>query len=86
MSNAKRVLTSRAAKTRIVDARGLRCPLPTLRAALALEKRPPRSILILVSDDPVTAREFPAWCREFKHRIIRTEVRGGVHRFEIQKK
>ncbi|MBK6880360.1 MAG: sulfurtransferase TusA family protein [Elusimicrobia bacterium] len=85
MSNARRGLTFRGAK-KTIDARGLKCPLPTLRAALALERLPARGRLVLRSDDPVTAREFPAWCREFNHTLIRTEERGGVTRFEIQKK
>jgi TusA-related sulfurtransferase len=51
-----------------------------------LERLPARGRLVLRSDDPVTAREFPAWCREFNHTLIRTEERGGVTRFEIQKK
>lgn len=78
-------MTSRADKAITVDARGLKCPLPTLRVALALEKMPSRGRLTLLADDPATARDFPAWCREFNHRVIRTEVRGGVHRFDIQK-
>jgi len=86
VSSVRRVLTSRAGKFKTVDARGLKCPLPTLRAALAMERLPSGGRLVLVADDPVTARDFPAWCREFNHRVIRTEVRGGVHRFDIQKK
>lgn len=53
-----------------VDARGRFCPMPTLLAALTLEKMRPGDILELHGDDPSTRRDLPAWCVESGHRFL----------------
>ena len=45
----------------LVDARGLRCPLPVLRLRRAAR---PGSVIELVADDPAAAADVPAFARE----------------------
>ncbi|MCE7797928.1 sulfurtransferase TusA family protein [Sphingobium sufflavum] len=40
----------------IVDARGMRCPWPVLRAARAMRGGAP---VLLISDDPIARRDVP---------------------------
>lgn len=40
----------------VVDARGMRCPWPVLRAAKAMRRE---TRIILVADDPVARRDVP---------------------------
>ena len=68
-----------------VDARGLLCPLPTVKVSLALEDMSPGQTLLLLADDPATQRDLPAWCREFGHRLLRQENQGGAFSLTIQK-
>jgi len=47
---------------REIDARGLRCPLPVLRAARALRDLPQGGCLRVLCDDPAAPAEFAAFC------------------------
>ena len=47
----------------VVDARGSRCPIPMLALGQAVDATPAASSWLLVSDDPATEHDVPAWCR-----------------------
>ncbi len=49
------------------DARGLKCPLPVLRAARALRAMREGEVLRLVATDPMAAIDLPHFCREAGH-------------------
>ncbi len=63
----------------VVDARGLRCPLPVLRLARAVRANPSVALFDLLSDDPATAVEVAAWSDETGHRACTT----GDGRFAV---
>jgi tRNA 2-thiouridine synthesizing protein A len=44
----------------VLDARGLRCPLPLLRARAALAGLPPHDTLVVLADDPEAAIDLGA--------------------------
>lgn len=52
---------------RIVDARGLRCPIPVIRLAAEARTCPPGSELTLLADDPAVRTDVPAWARMRGH-------------------
>lgn len=56
-------------KTHEVDARGLRCPLPVMRAAQAVESMAPGDHLVLLATDPLTVSDVRAWAKESGGRI-----------------
>ncbi|MFC4441748.1 sulfurtransferase TusA family protein [Caulobacter henricii] len=43
----------------LVDARGHRCPVPTLRLRRALESAPPGGQILLIADDPMARIDVP---------------------------
>ncbi len=47
----------------LVDARGLRCPVPVLRLAQALARLPDRAVVRLLATDPAARTDVPAFCR-----------------------
>jgi TusA-related sulfurtransferase len=47
----------------VVDARGLRCPLPVIRLARAASLLPPGTVVEVWATDPAAAADIPAWCR-----------------------
>lgn len=51
------------AEERLVDARGLRCPLPALRLARAIREGG-GGCYRLIADDPAADRDIPALCGE----------------------
>jgi cysteine desulfurase len=63
----------------VVDARGLRCPLPVIRLAQAAQGRPAGSILELWATDPAARADVPAWCRMRGHELVQvTRVVGAA--------
>ncbi len=46
------------------------CPIPTVKASMALEEMEPGEILEIRADDPVTKRDLPGWSREMGHQIL----------------
>ena len=47
-----------------VDARGLRCPLPLVKAKLAFEELPPGEDLVVLATDPEAAIDLAAWAAD----------------------
>ncbi|GLY18657.1 sulfurtransferase TusA family protein [Kineosporia rhizophila] len=47
----------------VVDARGLRCPLPIIRLAAAAKLAVPGSVVTVLSTDPAAEPDIAAWCR-----------------------
>lgn len=70
----------------VLDARGLLCPLPVLKAAKRLRSLAPGAVLEMLSDDPAAVIDVPHFCAEAGHELIAQEdTRGGGHRFRIRK-
>ena len=67
-----------AAEEIIVDARGHRCPVPTLRLRRALESAPAGSRVRLYADDPMARIDVPHFAAEAGVELIeRTDSYGG---------
>jgi len=54
----------------LVDARGSRCPVPVVEAARAARDRAAGTVLRVLSTDPATAHDLPAWCRMRGHDLL----------------
>jgi len=52
---------------RLVDARGLRCPLPVIRLAAAARELTDGSVIELLATDPAAVHDVPAWARMRGH-------------------
>lgn len=59
-----------------VDARGLNCPLPILRAKKALADMTTGQVLKVVSTDPGSTRDFQAFCKQTGNDLLGQEVVG----------
>lgn len=62
---------------REIDARGLRCPMPVLRAARALREIPPGACLRVLCDDPAAPAEFAAFCESAGATLLESLECGG---------
>lgn len=47
-----------------LDARGLLCPLPVLKARKRLTKLKTGDLLLVFADDPAAWIDFPSYCQE----------------------
>lgn len=67
-----------------MDARGLKCPLPVLKAEKALSQLPPGASLTVLATDPMAKIDIPLFCRQQGHACTFTQD-GDVLRFAIVK-
>ena len=69
-----------------VDARGLLCPLPVLRARKRLSALPAGGLLRLLADDPAAVVDVPHFCAEAGHALLSQEAaEGGARLYVIRK-
>jgi len=68
-----------------VDARGLRCPLPVLKARKALFRLHRGGLLRLWADDPVAVVDIPHFCTEAGHEFIAMEERDDGQLYLIRR-
>jgi tRNA 2-thiouridine synthesizing protein A len=54
----------------VVDARGLRCPLPVIRLAQAAAGLPDGTELVVLATDPAAEHDVPAWARMRGHTYL----------------
>lgn len=59
-----------------LDARGLLCPLPVLKARKRLMALAPGGVLRVVSDDPAALVDMPHFCAEQGHALLGQEDLG----------
>lgn len=70
--------------TELVDARGLKCPLPVLKAEKRLATLAPGARLVVLATDPMARVDIPLFCR--KHNYACAEDReSDVLKFTIVK-
>ena len=61
-----------------LDARGLSCPLPVLKARKRLQAMAPGSRLRVLATDPKAPGDFRLWCEESGHRLLEQSQDGDV--------
>jgi tRNA 2-thiouridine synthesizing protein A len=67
-----------SAADREVDARGLSCPLPILRAKKALSDMQSGEVLKIVSTDAGSVRDFQAFARQTGNPLLGQSSGGGL--------
>ena len=70
----------------ILDAKGLRCPLPVLKARKALKDLPVGAVLRVLATDPGATKDFEAFCKTTGHRLLARKTAGEVLSFDIEKR
>jgi len=70
----------------ILDATGLLCPLPVLKARRALKPLSPGAILEVLATDPGATKDFEHFCQTTGCELLEMGERpGGVLRFLLRK-
>ncbi|MCP5092797.1 MAG: sulfurtransferase TusA family protein [Gammaproteobacteria bacterium] len=68
-----------------LDAKGLNCPLPILKARKALKEVPTDGILEILATDPGSVADFEAFCRQTGNELMEHSEDDGIYRFLIKK-
>ena len=63
----------------VVDARGLRCPLPVIRLAQAALDCPAGTVVEVWATDPAARADIPAWCRMRAQDYLGEVATDGAH-------
>jgi tRNA 2-thiouridine synthesizing protein A len=69
-----------------LDARGLNCPLPILRAKKALAEVTSGQVLKILSTDPGSVKDFAAFAKQTGNELLSTAEAGGEFTFFMKKK
>lgn len=69
-----------------VDARGLNCPLPILRAKKALADMESGQILKVFATDPGSQRDFAAFAKQTGNEIVETTVEDKTFVFLMRRR
>ena len=68
-----------------LDATGLKCPMPILRARRALKQLTVGARLLVRVDDPASVKDFPAFCETTGHVLEDAAEVEGEFSFLIRK-
>ncbi|PPQ33935.1 sulfurtransferase TusA family protein [Rhodopila globiformis] len=69
----------------VLDAKGLNCPLPILRARKALGAMNSGATLEILATDPGSVKDFEAFCRTTGNELLSSVNDNGVFRFVIRR-
>jgi Predicted redox protein, regulator of disulfide bond formation len=68
----------------VVDARGLSCPMPILKAAQGIRTVSSGQLIEVVATDPGSVKDFAAWTRSTGNTLVEQRVEDGVYHFVIR--
>jgi len=68
-----------------IDARGSFCPGPLMELIRGIKVLPVQGVLALLSSDPGSARDIPAWVRKARHELLGVYQEQGYTRFVVRK-
>lgn len=69
-----------------LDASGLNCPLPILRAKKSLSGMAAGKVLHIIATDPGSVKDFEAFAKQTGNELIESKEEGGKFHFLIRKK
>lgn len=68
-----------------LDASGLNCPLPILRAKKALSSMTSGKILHIIATDPGSVKDFDSFAKQTGNELLESKEEGGKFHFLIKK-
>jgi len=68
-----------------LDAKGLNCPLPILKAKKSLKEVPAGGTLEVWATDPGSVADFQAFCRMTGNELLEHDESDGIFRFLLKK-
>ena len=68
-----------------IDARGSFCPGPLMELIRGMKTLPVRGTLAVLSSDPGSLKDIPAWLAKAGHELLASEPHEGYTRFVARK-
>lgn len=70
----------------VLDARGLQCPMPIVKAKKAIDSLQPGQVLEIQATDPGSRADIAAWSRSTGHELLSASEADGVFTYTVRKK
>lgn len=70
---------------KVLDAKGLSCPMPVVRAKKAMDELTSGQVLEIQTTDKGSKNDLPAWAKASGHTVIDMKEENGVLTFWIRK-
>lgn len=68
-----------------LDAKGLSCPLPVVKARLEIDKLGAGDVLQVLATDPGSVADFDNWAKMSGHELLESKQDDGVYSYLIKK-
>lgn len=78
-------VNTNATADRVLDAKGLTCPLPVLRARKVVGELPAGAVLRVEATDPGAPKDFEHFCKAGGHQLLSSSADNGVFVLIIKK-
>ena len=69
-----------------LDTKGMKCPLPVLKARKAMKSLNSGDVLSVLATDPGAIADFQAFCQTTGHGLLDWQEADGVYHFQIEKR
>ena len=69
-----------------VDASGLSCPMPIVKAAQAIKTVQPGQLLEVIATDAGSVKDFEAWAHSTGNELVESTIDGGKYRYVLRRK
>ncbi len=70
--------------TTTLDCKGLSCPMPIVKTAVAIKKLAAGELVEVLATDAGSVADFTAWSRSTGNELVEQTAQGGVYRFVIR--
>lgn len=74
------------AEPRLLDVKGLNCPMPLLKAKKALNEMSADALLKVLATDPGSVRDFEVFARQSGHALLESRQDGDTYVYLLRKK
>jgi tRNA 2-thiouridine synthesizing protein A len=69
-----------------LDLKGMSCPLPVIKTAMAMKGLTPGKLLEVFATDPGSVPDFKAWAQTTGNPLVESSQANGIYRFVLKKK
>ena len=71
--------------SKVVDAKGLACPMPVLLARKGIDEIESGQVMLIESTDAGSKSDIPSWTRDMGHELMTSETEGPIFTYTIRK-
>lgn len=69
----------------VLNAEGLNCPLPIIKAKKMLKSMPAGQVLQVRATDPGSVADFAAFCNQTGNELLSSGSEGDIYTFDIKR-